>query len=199
MIGKLRHYWRNKQGMAAVEFAFVLPILVTMLLGLVELSQAMLLRTDVSNMASTGADLISQEKSVTGTDLTNVFNAVGAMLFPFNLTDTSVTPATNLYSITLTSVIDGGAAPKVAWSCTQNGAKETKGGPPSTALPSGLITSGDGTSVIWARVTYTYTSPISYFITGKQTWTNDFYLKPRRVLQIPMDPTSPPSATVCNE
>ena len=29
-----KHCWKNEQGLAAVEFAFVLPILITMLLGL---------------------------------------------------------------------------------------------------------------------------------------------------------------------
>jgi hypothetical protein len=49
-----------------------------------------------------------------------------------------------------------------------------------------MITAGDGTSVIWSRITYKYTSPISYFLTGSRTWTSDFYLKPRRVLQVPI-------------
>ena len=37
----LRRYWKSQKGLAAVEFAFVLPIMLTMLLGLVELSQAL--------------------------------------------------------------------------------------------------------------------------------------------------------------
>jgi Flp pilus assembly protein TadG len=187
MIGNFRTYWKNKQGMAAVEFAFVLPILLSMLLGLVELSQALLLRTDITNMSATAADLIAEESSVSSTDLTNVFNALNAMVFPFSTTPTVVT---------ITSVIDGGTgnAPKVAWSCTENGTAETKGAAPSTALPSGLITAGDGTSVIWAKISYTYTSPISYFLIGAKNWTNNFYLKPRRVLQIPI--TGTPSG--CN-
>jgi Flp pilus assembly protein TadG len=187
MIRKFRFYWKNKQGLAAVEFAFVLPILLTMLLGLVELSQALLLRTDVANMSATAADLIAEESSVASTDLTNVYNALNAMLFPF---------ATGPATITITSVIDGGTgnAPKVAWSCTQNGTAETKGAAPSTAIPTGLITAGDGTSVVWAKITYAYVSPISYFLIGTKNWTNNFYLKPRRVLQVPV--TGTPSG--CN-
>jgi hypothetical protein len=175
----LRRCWRSETGLAAMEFAFVLPILLTMLLGLVELSQAMSIRADVTNMASTGADLISQELSVGANDMTNVFNALGAMIYPFDSG-----PAT----ITLTSVIDGGAgkAPKVAWSCTKGGTLEIKGSAPSTSLPAGLITPGDGSSAIWSKITYAYKSPISYFLTGTQNWTNNFYLKPRRVLQIPI-------------
>jgi Flp pilus assembly protein TadG len=175
----LRRCWKTDKGLAAIEFAFVLPILLTMLLGLVELSQAMSLRADVVNMASTGADLIAQETTVGAGDMTNVFNALGAMVYPFDSG-----PAT----ITLTSVIDGGTgkAPKVAWSCTKGGALETKGAAPSVALPTGLITPGDGSSVIWSKITYAFNSPISYFLVGTQNWTNNFYLKPRRVLQIPI-------------
>lgn len=177
--------WKSNEGLAAIEFAFVLPIMLTMLLGLVELSQAMAIRSDVTNMASTGADLIAQETSVGAGDMTNVFNALGAMLYPFALADSS---NKSIVTITLTSVIDGGAgaAPKVAWSCTQGGTLETKGSAPSTGLPAGLITAGDGSSVIWSKITYAYKSPISYFLTGTQNWTNNFYLKPRRVLQIPI-------------
>lgn len=179
MRGCFSRYWTSERGLAAVEFAFVLPILLTMLLGLVELSQALSLRADVTNMASTGSDLIAQESTVASTDLTNVYNALGAMVFPFDPTKAT---------ITLTSVIDGGVGnpPKVAWSCTQGGSLEIKGSAPSVALPAGLITAGDGSSVIWSRITYAYNSPISYFLVGTKNWTNDFYEKPRRVLQIPV-------------
>lgn len=184
---KLLHAWKNRSGLAAVEFAFVLPILLAMLLGLVELSQALALRADITNMSSTASDLIAQESTVASADLTNVFNALTAMVFPFD---------SGPVTITITSVIDGGTgkAPKVGWSCTQGGTAETKGSAPSVALPAGLITAGDGSSVIWSKVTYTYTSSISYFLVGAKTWTNNFYLKPRRVLQIPI--TGTPSG--CN-
>jgi Flp pilus assembly protein TadG len=179
----LKRFRIDAQGIAAVEFAFVLPVILTMLLGLVELSTAMSIRADVTNMASTGADLISQETSVSATDMTNVFNALGAMVFPFD---------SGAATITLTSIIDGGTGktPKVAWSCTHGGSLETKGSAPSVTLPAGLITAGDGGSVIWSKITYAYTSPLSYFLTGTQNWTNNFYLKPRRVLQIPLAPGS---------
>ena len=188
MKRKLLHYWRNNRGLAAIEFAFVLPIMLSMLLGLAELSNALGLRAAVTNMASTSADLIAQESSVTAADLTNVYGALNAMLFSYPLADNN---GNSLVTITITSVIDGGAgqAPKVAWSCTQSGTLETKGSAPSVALPAGLITAGDGSSVIWGRITYAYNSPISYFLIGTKNWTNDFYEKPRRVLQIPITGT----------
>ena len=55
--GSFRH---AKDGAAAVEFALLLPLMITMFFGVVETTLALLCRADVSVMASTAADLISQ-------------------------------------------------------------------------------------------------------------------------------------------
>jgi Flp pilus assembly protein TadG len=62
----------NKDGAAAVEFAMLLPILITLFFGVVETSLALLCRADVSIMASTVADLISQSDVLATADLSNV-------------------------------------------------------------------------------------------------------------------------------
>ena len=113
----MRRFLKNKSGLAAVEFAFVLPVMLSMMFGMVELSQAMGARAAVTNLASTGADLIAQESSVTDADLNNVFGALGAMLYPY-----SVTPV----KIVITSIVDdgsGGVTGKVAWSDGYTGGK----------------------------------------------------------------------------
>jgi len=186
-------FWHGVEGLAAVEFAFVLPIILAMFLGLVELSQASGVRTQVINMASTASDLIAQKTTVTGSDVDTAFTATKAILFP---NDTKVA------AITITSVIDGGAGkpPVIAWSCSMAGPNAVttqpfaKGGNPSPALPTGVLTAGSGGSVIWSRVTYNYTSFLNYFLHGTMNWTNDFYAKPRRVLQVPYT-SSPASAS----
>jgi Flp pilus assembly protein TadG len=189
-------YWRRDQrGLAAVEFAFVLPIMLSMLLGLVELSNALGLRAAVTNMASTAADLIAQEKAATGSDMDNVFSALNAMLYGYSANGTI---------IKITSVNDAGVgkSPTVSWSCAWGASGATsfaplaKGATPT--LPTGTITPGDGTSVIWAEVVYTYNSPLKYFIPSAMTWTNDFYSKPRRVMQIPFSGTPTSSGATCN-
>lgn len=197
MRSLLGRFWSSVEGLAAVEFAFVLPIILAMLLGLVELSHASGVRTQVINMASTAADLIAQEVTTTGSDMDTAFAATKAILFPHD---------TKLAAITITSVIDGGTgkSPVIAWSCTMKGANAvattpfSKGGNPSPALPNGLLTAGSGGSVIWSRVTYKYTSFLSYFLHGTKTWTNDFYAKPRRVLQVPYTSSPASAAGTCN-
>jgi hypothetical protein len=46
-------------------------------------------------------------------------------------------------------------------------------------------------------VSYRYNSFLKYFLPAWSNWSNDFYLKPRRVLQIPIS-SKPASPAVCN-
>lgn len=186
-------FWHGVQGLAAVEFAFVLPIILSMLLGLVELSHASGVRTQVINMASTAADLIAQKSAATGGDIDTSFAATKAILFPHD---------TKVATVTITSVIDAGAGktPVVAWSCSTTGITPySKGSNPNPTLPAsftaqdGPLEPGKGGSVIWSRVTYKYSSFLTYFLPATSNWTNDFYAKPRRVQQVPY--TSSPAVT----
>lgn len=197
LLARFRH---SIEGLAAVEFAFVLPIILAMLLGLVELSVASGVRTQVINMASTASDLISQKSTATGTDVDGAFAATKAILYP---NDTTVA------TVIITSVVDAGTgkAPVIAWSCSMAGANAgtaapyAKGSSPNPALPAdftakdGPLEPGKGGSVIWSHVTYKYTSLLNYFIRNPQApWVNDFYSKPRRVAQIPY--TSSPATAL---
>jgi Flp pilus assembly protein TadG len=178
----------NNDGLAALEFALILPVMIALFFGTIEVSLALLARADVSVMASTAADLISQKSAVANTDFSNVYAAAGAILYP--------NPGTP--SIRITSVVDDGSgAPNgthltgtVAWSCTQQGTGTLPPAPTGpVTLPKPMMTPGG--SVIIAEVAYDYASPTSAMITGKIKMTNNFWTKPRRVLQI----TAPASCT----
>ena len=107
--------------------------------------------------------------------MTNVFNALSAMLFPFD----SDHGHHHHYQRDRRRHRQQpprwpGAAPRAA-------PREPRARRPAVPLPTGLITPGSGGSVIWRKITYTYPSPISYFLVGTMNWTNNFYSKPRRV------------------
>jgi Flp pilus assembly protein TadG len=188
---RLTGFFSRKDGAIAVEFALVAPVMVGLFFGLSELALALGVKGDVVNLASVGADLIAQEKSATTSDMTNVFSALSAMLYPYSTTNAQ---------ITVTSVIDnssggasGNANPtgKVAWSCTQGGTARAANSTFSfPTAAQGVITSGSGGSVIMAEVTYTYSLPFTVNIanvinlSGPYTLTNTFYSEPRKVLQV---------------
>lgn len=168
-FGKLR---RADSGMAIVEFALVLPAMLALAFGGIEVTNALICKSDVSNMASSAADLIAQESLVSTSDTNNVFSALGSLIYPF---------PTASAKIVITSVIDDGhGGGKVDWSKAYNATARAKN--TAVVIPAGLMTTGG--SVILSEVTYTYTPLKSIFVKMPITMTNTFYSHPRRVAQI---------------
>ena len=175
-LAALSRFGRARGGMAAVEFAFLLPVMLVMFFGVVEVSMALACRADVTNVASTTADLTAQASSLSTSDVSNVFNAAGAILYPYDASAARITVTSLNYDTTSKSLTSG----VVAWSCANTGSGRGKNS--VVTLPAGLMTVNG--SVIMAEVTYTYTSPTTKVITGPMPMTNTFYTKPRRVAQI---------------
>jgi Flp pilus assembly protein TadG len=61
---KIRKFWRNGEAVAAVEFALILPLLLTLYLGTVEGAQLYAADRKVATVAGTVADLVSRAKLV---------------------------------------------------------------------------------------------------------------------------------------
>lgn len=172
----LHRFRKDKQGLAAVEFALILPVLITLFFGVVETSMALSCRANVANAASTVSDLVAQDTEVSNNDITNVFNAATAILYPYSATPVKITVTSIKYDTTTKSLTSG----KVAWSDTKNGTARNVGD--TITVPDGLMTADS--SVIMTEVTYAYSSPTTKVITGTVNMTNTYYTKPRRVSAI---------------
>lgn len=172
MLNNLRKIAGAQGGMAAAEFALILPVMLAMVFGSVEVTNALICRTDVSNMAGTASDLIAQETQVGQTEIDNVFSALSAMVYPF---------PTSSATIVITSVIDDGhGGGKVDWSQGYHAIPRAKGAP--VIVPTGLITTGG--SVIMSEVTYSYIPASTWLVRQPITMSNRFYSHPRRVAQV---------------
>ena len=168
-----RRFWRDTQGLAAVEFAMILPIMLTLYFGTLETVDALTASRRVANVAETAADLVAQETTVSSADLNDVFAASAAILTPYD---------TTAIKITISSVVASSSnVTTVAWSSAYGGATARTVNSTVT-LPTGLTTAGS--SVIMAEVTYSYVSPIAHFIVGPITMTETAYLRPRRSLTV---------------
>jgi Flp pilus assembly protein TadG len=176
MRALLLRFRRAKGGLAAVEFALLLPVMITLFFGVVEVSMALSCRADVTAVASTMADLVAQDSAVATSDMSNVFSAANAILYPYSTSVAQMTVTSIIYDTSTNSLTSG----KVAWSCTKNGTARTTGA--TVTLPSGLMTANG--SVIMSEIAYNYTSPTTKVITGPLSMVNTFYTKPRRVTQI---------------
>jgi Flp pilus assembly protein TadG len=182
---------RNKDGTVAVEFAMLLPVMITLFFGVVESSMALVCRSDVSLMASTAGDLIAQANTPTKADLSNIYSAAGTVLYPYY--DPGQTGSAKP-TIRITAVNDDGSGAankdhltgKVAWTCKQAGSGSLTPGSravgDTVTLPQPLMT--ENGSIIIAEIAYSYSSPTTKIISGPINFTNNFYAKPRRVAQL---------------
>jgi Flp pilus assembly protein TadG len=158
---------RDERGVSAVEFAMLLPLMLSLYLGAVEVSQAVAVDRKVTLSARSVADLVARATSVTTTDLDNILEAATAVTAPFS--------PTNL-KVTVSQVkIDGEGNAKVDWSVAKNTAARPKD--QTVTLPTALKI--PNTSLIWGEVQYTYTPVIGYVITGTLNLKDQIYMRPR--------------------
>ncbi len=158
----------NRDGVAMVEFAIVLPVMLVAYLGTVDVTQMVLASRKVTLLTSALADLTARAQTVAPADVNNIFDAAQMILAPF-----SSTPAKMVIS---NVVIDSTGAARVCWSSQRNGAALARGA--TVTLPTALRV--PNTSVIMAQASYDYTPITGYVITGAVTLgDNPIYTRPR--------------------
>jgi Flp pilus assembly protein TadG len=164
---------RNADGVAAVEFAMIAPIMFFLFVGSVEFSQAITVDRRVTQVASSTADLIAREKSTDETNVAGIMQIIDHLMQPYD-------PAR--LKVTVLNVGDNANNPgvntQVCWSYNHNGGANTYANGALYDLPSGLV--GASESVIIAEVTYDYQPLIfGYFIQTAFPLQEKFFLKPR--------------------
>ena len=94
---------RNKRGNAAIEFAVIVPVMLTMFFGVVEFSSAVAVKRKISMAAEELADLAARYKEVPDTEFDNFFRIARAVITPYSttvlkatITEIYINPATGL-------------------------------------------------------------------------------------------------------
>ena len=143
-LTKLR---RNESGLAATEFALLLPILVLLFFGLVEASTAMTVNRKVAISANTLADLAAQSEFLLESDMDDLFEGVMSIVEP----NDSSGMALRLISV----VRDSEGDPIVHWSRDSEGNTPYGEGDYYTSLEDDDVLSNIG-SLIVVEMSYTY-------------------------------------------
>lgn len=169
-------------GIAATEFAVIVPLMLVMFFGTVEMSSGIAVDRKVTLVAHTLSDLTSQSDVVADSDLKNFFSASYAILTPYPATPTQAT-ITEIY-------VNASKVAKVQWSksatVSQSGTTVTavlKNSPRTQGqvitIPSALAT-GE-TYLIMSEVSYLYTPAVGY-VMGKAgvTLADKSYTRPRQ-------------------
>src|SRR6476646_8875321 len=93
----------DRRGVSAVEFAMLLPLMITLYLGTVEISQGVAIDRKVTLTSRTIADLTSQVSTIATSDMTNVFDAASSVIAPYNTDMSLLTMTVSLVTIDASS------------------------------------------------------------------------------------------------
>ena len=185
------------RGVAATEFAMIVPIMLVLFLGTVELGSAIAIKRKLTLVVHAASDLASQSlDSLKTTDMQNVFAASGAIMLPYSLT-----PLTTTVSEIF---IDNNKIAKIQWS--QSATAAMVGGSPAATLqpsprkpkdtvtvPAGLLI--PNTWLIWSEVSYTYTPIVGYVLKTNLTMKDEAYTRPRQSLCVDYPPPASSSSS----
>lgn len=173
----VRRLIRERRGVSAVEFALLLPFMLTLYLGGTEITQAITIKRKTTIVTRTIGDFVAQSSTINNAQMLNIMNATKAVVSPY---------AQGNLKIVVTSVgIDGANNATVVWSdATANGTAKTPG--TSVTLPTGL-NAFPNTTVIWTEAEYVYTPAVGWLITGNMTLGDHMYMRPRLVAKVCRD------------
>jgi|ERR1039458_7989304 Flp pilus assembly protein TadG len=169
----------DRRGIAATEFAFIVPIMLVLFFGTVEFSSGIAVDRKVTLMARTLADLTSQSVSVANSDLTNFFNASNGIMTPYDGTPTKAT-ISELYVDPKT------LQARVQWS--QGAVPRGTGSP--VAIPAALAVGG--TYLLFSEISYLYVPAVGYVMAKAGITLHDVaYTRPRQSLCVFYPTTNP--------
>ncbi len=176
LASRLAGFRHNRKGVAAVEFAMLLPFILLVYFGTVETTQAVMASRKATIAARTIADLVAQQAN--GTSLTDaqaneVLSSASSIMSPFASTKLAVTVSSiNIATNATTGIVEA----KPIWTLTANGgvarpcqvltSVSNTTTPTSTNLPSGIYTPGP---VVVADVVFTYQPTFGSSLLNTQT------------------------------
>lgn len=180
---------RDNRGIAAVEFAMIVPIMFFLFVGAIEFSQALTVDRRVTQSASSTADLIARAPTsgLTADQVDSQLRIIEQLVQPYDL---------SLLTVKITSVkAQANPANPAALNYVVDWSRDNRGGTPYprntnyTGIPAGLLASGE--SVIVAEATYNYQPIIfKYFISSAFDLKEKFYLKPRNASCVHLRPVN---------
>jgi Flp pilus assembly protein TadG len=174
----LRRFAASTRGVAAIEFAAIVPVLSIIFLAAFDGGRAIAVYMKVRAATYSLAAITNQYTTIAATDMSSILGATSVIMAPYN----SVTPAVTISQITISSK---GAA-TIEWSATQGGTARSVGS--SISPPAAMVVKNS--YLILAEVNATYSPLFGFFGSGGITFSDNLYVTPRSVACIIYTPQS---------
>jgi Flp pilus assembly pilin Flp len=168
---------RDRSGVAATEFALLVPIMLVLFVGVAEVGQAIAISRKVTITVRGVTDLVTQYSALSNTDMNNLLSAGAQVIAPY--------PSSNLSIIMSEITTNAKSKAKVTWSTALNGTALKVG--KAVTLPSGM--SAPNITLIWGQATYNYTPVFGDKIIGTTVLSDQIFMNSRLCTQIAYDGT----------
>jgi Flp pilus assembly protein TadG len=175
---------RDRSAIAAVEFALILPIMLMLFIGSYETANLVLAYMKLEAAAETAADLIAQTRAKTvlqSTDFTSITNAANQVLTPLPTSGSQL-------KIAYASVTYNTGSPVIDWHHEVNNATAITVAAANnieSLANLGSTTNGSKDSVIVVKLTYAYSSSVSYVLNSSYTLSGWAFNRPRFMNCVP--------------
>ncbi len=84
-IRLLAKFWRKQEAVVAVEAAFVFPLLVAILCGMMDIGQALVINQKTITATQTIADLLAREEQISNAEMTDAIVAGRLSMQPYDV------------------------------------------------------------------------------------------------------------------
>lgn len=166
-----RRFGADRRGVAAVEFALVVPVLIVCYFGLAEFCQAYMAQKRAQHTTSQIADMVARAPTTSRAEIDAIMDVGSLIMQPF---------AEAPLSLRVTSITRGAdGIARVDWSR----ARGMTGLSGVQAVPDGLIANGE--TIIMGESRYAYDSPIGRLLPAVANFNGRHYLRPRLTDRVP--------------
>lgn len=169
----LRGFAAARAGIAALEFAILLPMMVFLLFGSIDLIDAVGANRRTENVAASLADVVSRDTEVTDAEITGLWSAMAVLMVPDDVSEVRAR---------ITSIeVETTTLARVVWSEGHGLSALTAGA--SIDLPDDMMIAG--TSVILAEADMSYEAPLGILSPSALSFEHTAYRRSRLVDPIP--------------
>jgi Flp pilus assembly protein TadG len=203
LLFRARKFSTDADAVAATEFAIVVPFMLVLLVGGIELGDGLAINVKVSATAHSVADMVTQNTSLSTASMQNILTGATAIIAPYSVNNSQLLVTVSEVSSNATGALT------LQWSKSYNGATFGPGRPSlgssgnyaPLSLPSSLNgTAGslnnsnnqnDQVSFIVSEVSYAYTPNLGYTISGTVNLADIDWVFPRCSTDSPTNSSGP--------
>jgi hypothetical protein len=146
---------RCTSGVALVEFALVLPLLILIMLGTIELARYAIIHQKLDKAANAMADFVTQGSSVSIANLQDFASTMGQIMKPYNYSGSVVFSSVGFYHVPIPPCA-GADVSCIAWQYTVGNGVSHIGTPGGNAMLPGSYTVLENQNAIVGEVFFDY-------------------------------------------